>query len=191
MELVKIGEQIWMSDNLNIGYFRNGEIIPHAKTDNEWFIAGKKRSPAWCYLNNDPENEAKYGKLYNWYAVNDPRGLAPRGWYVPTDGDWTKLTVFIGEDDADIKLKSSWGWPMDNNNGTDEYGFSALPGSTRHLNGSFNEDCDEGFWWSSSENKIEDLAWRRSILFFSGMDLVRDSNTKESGCSVRCIRYTE
>jgi uncharacterized protein (TIGR02145 family) len=106
---VKIGTQIWMTENLNVSTFRNGEPIPEAKTEEEWVKAGENKQPAWCYYNNDPKNGAKYGKLYNWYAVYDSRGLAPAGWHIPTDAEWTTLENQLG-DDAGNKMKSTSGW---------------------------------------------------------------------------------
>jgi hypothetical protein len=98
-----------MAENLNVSTFRNGDPIPEAKTDEEWKKAGKEGKPAWCYYENDPKNGAKYGKLYNWYAVNDPRGLAPAGWHVPSDAEWTTLGDQLG-DEASNKMKSTSGW---------------------------------------------------------------------------------
>jgi uncharacterized protein (TIGR02145 family) len=106
---VKIGPQIWMTENLNVSTFRNGDAIPEAKTNEEWEQTGQNKQPAWCYYNNDPKNGAKYGKLYNWYAVTDPRGLAPAGWHVPSDAEWTTLDEHLG-DDAGNKMKSISGW---------------------------------------------------------------------------------
>jgi uncharacterized protein (TIGR02145 family) len=106
---VKIGTQTWMVENLNVSTFRNGDPIPEAKTNEEWEKAGKNKQPAWCYYENDPKNGAKYGKLYNWYAVSDPRGLAPVGWHVPTDAEWTLLSDFLGYDNGK-KMKSTSGW---------------------------------------------------------------------------------
>jgi uncharacterized protein (TIGR02145 family) len=106
---VKIGTQTWMIENLNVERFRNGDLIPQAKTNDEWERAGENKKPAWCYYDNDPKNGAKYGKLYNWYAVNDPRGLAPAGWHVPTDTEWTTLGDYLGND-AGMKMKSTSGW---------------------------------------------------------------------------------
>ena len=93
---IKIGQQVWMVENLNVDKFRNGEIIPEAKTDAEWKKAAENKQAAWCYYNNDSSNGTKYGKLYNWYAVNDPRGLAPKGWHIPSDKEWTDLTDYLG-----------------------------------------------------------------------------------------------
>jgi uncharacterized protein (TIGR02145 family) len=106
---VKIGTQTWMTENLNVERFRNGDLISQAKTNEEWERAGKNKQPAWCYYDNDPKNGAKYGKLYNWYAVNDPRGLAPAGWQLPSDAEWTTLGDQLGND-ASKKMKSTSGW---------------------------------------------------------------------------------
>ena len=89
---VKIGDQKWMSVNLNVSHFRNGDSIPEVRTPEDWEKAGKEQKPAWCYYDNNPENQSRLGKLYNWYAVNDPRGLAPEGWHVSSDADWNVLT---------------------------------------------------------------------------------------------------
>ena len=108
---VTIGKQVWMSENLNVDKFRNGDPIPEAKTDEEWEKAGENGEPAWCYYNNNPDNGDRYGKLYNWFAVNDPRGLAPEGWKIPSDEDWTRLTDFLGgESVAGQKMKSTEFW---------------------------------------------------------------------------------
>jgi uncharacterized protein (TIGR02145 family) len=108
-QTVTIGTQVWMTKNLNVDKFRNGDPIPQAKTPEEWETAGKNKQPAWCYYDYDPANGAKYGKLYNWYAVNNIRGLAPMGYHIPTDADWTKLEKFLSAD-AGKKMKSASGW---------------------------------------------------------------------------------
>ncbi len=108
---VVIRTQTWMSENLNVSNFRNGDVILEAKTKEEWELAGYKKQPAWCYYENDPKNGAKYGKLYNWYAVNDPRGLAPAGWHVPSEAEWTISSDFLGgESTAGKQMKSLSGW---------------------------------------------------------------------------------
>ncbi len=106
---VTIGSQVWIAKNLEVSTFRNGDAIPQVTSDAEWEAAGKNKQPAWCYYDNDAKNGTKYGKLYNWYAVNDPRGLAPAGYHVPTDAEWTTLDNFLG-DDAGKKMKSTSGW---------------------------------------------------------------------------------
>ena len=108
---IKIGAQTWTTKNLDVSKFRNGEAIPLAKTNAEWALAGQNQQPAWCYYENKGENGIKYGKLYNWYAVNDPRGLAPSGYHIPTDAEWTILTDYLGGDSiAGAKMKSTSGW---------------------------------------------------------------------------------
>jgi len=105
-QTVIIGTQVWATKNLDVSTFRNGDPIPQAKSDAEWVAAGENYQPAWCYYDNDPKNGTKYGKLYNWFAVRDARGLAPAGWHVPTDEEWTELSTFLGgEDVAGEKMK--------------------------------------------------------------------------------------
>ena len=126
---VQIGTQTWATKNLETSKFRNGDAIPEAKTAAEWAAAAEQRKPAWCYYENDRANGTKYGKLYNWFAVSDPRGLAPKGWHIPSDAEWITLTGNLGgENAAGTKMKSSSGW-KDNANGTNESGFEGLPGS--------------------------------------------------------------
>ena len=183
---VTIGKQVWMSENLNVDKFRNGDPIPQAKTNEEWNKAGENNQPAWCYYDNDPANGEKYGKLYNWYAVNDPRGLAPVGYHIPNDSDWTVLTGYLGgEDIAGTKIKSKNEW-VEGGNGTNESGFSGLPGGFRLDGGTFSNIGYGGSWWSSSENNTS-YAWYRNLSY--GSDLVdRYYDDKTYGFSVRCLR---
>ena len=149
-DTVTIGNQVWMTKNLNVDKFRNGDPIPEAKTDEEWIKAGENKQPAWCYYENDPANGEKYGKLYNWYAVNDPRGLAPEGWHVPSEEELQDLFNYLGgRKFAGIALKNDSGW-LDKGNGTNKSGFSALPGGHRHLDGIFDSAESIGHWWASS-----------------------------------------
>ena len=92
-QVVTIGNQHWMTKNLDVVAFRNGDLIREARTNREWEQAIKNKQPAWCYYENNPKNGAKYGKIYNWYAVCDPRGLAPRFWHIPSFAEWNKLQV--------------------------------------------------------------------------------------------------
>jgi uncharacterized protein (TIGR02145 family) len=93
---IKLGDQTWMSNNLNVDKFNNGDIIKEIKTEDEWKDAIKSKSPAWCYYDNNIENGKKHGKIYNWYAISDPRGLAPLGWRMPLKNDWVKLFDELG-----------------------------------------------------------------------------------------------
>ena len=186
MKEVKIGEQIWMTKNLNVDKFRNGDPIPHAKTSEEWEEAAENGQPAWCYYDNDPANGKKYGRLYNWYAINDPRGLAPEGWKIPTDADWSQLTDFLGgHSAAGSKMKSSGGWDK-NGNGTNDSGFSALPGGLRYSYGEFKYLGEYGYWLSSEEYTKNSAQAR--FLVYRNNGIGRFYLTKGKGFSVRCIR---
>jgi uncharacterized protein (TIGR02145 family) len=185
-QTVAIGTQVWMTKNLDVSKFRNGDPIPEAKTEEEWRAYNGAREPAWCYYNNDPKNGKKFGKLYNWYAVNDARGLAPAGWHIPSDDEWTILTdYFGGESVASYKMKSKSGWE-NNGNGTNSSGFSGLPGGYRNIDGAFNYIGRLGYWWSSTESDA-DIAWDRVLLYGNG-DVNRGSSLKGRGLSVRCLR---
>jgi len=181
---VKIGTQYWAIANLNVNTFRNGDSIPEIRTNDEWVEAGQSGKPAWCYYNNDPKNGVKYGKLYNWYAVNDPRGLAPAGWTLAGDADWTELTHYLGGQAAGNKIKSTSAW-LDGNNGTNETGFIGLPGGYRVENGTFKNLGSIGTWWSSTESKA--LTAVDFYLALNG-NLGRSSSPRQRGESVRCLR---
>ncbi|MFM7671278.1 MAG: fibrobacter succinogenes major paralogous domain-containing protein, partial [Bacteroidota bacterium] len=184
-QTVTIGTQVWMTKNLDISTFRNGDPIPQAKTDEEWKKAGDNTQPAWCYYENDPANGAKYGKLYNWYAVSDSRGLAPVGYHIPSDDEWTILTDYLGgAEKAGAKMKSKQGWAEDNN-GTNSSGFSGLPGGFRSLVGTFGYIGKFGGWWSFAEYST-DSAWYR-YLSSNGGDVGRSLDDKGEGFSVRCL----
>jgi uncharacterized protein (TIGR02145 family) len=180
--VVTIGKQVWMSENLNVDKFRNGDPIPQAKTDEAWKAAGKNKQPAWCYYDNDPANGARYGKLYNWFAVNDPRGLAPNGYHIPTDAEWTKLTHYLAGGAAGTKMKSTSGWDK----GTNSSGFSGLPAGFRGSSGSFLSISYDAPWWSSTEYST-DNAWAHYLSNNDG-SVGRNYSSKERGLSVRCLR---
>ncbi len=183
---VKIGTQVWMTKNLNVSTFKNGDPITEAKTAEEWIMAGENKQPAWCYFDNDPTNGTKYGKFYNWYAVIDARGLAPNGYHIPTDTEWTKLIDYLGgKEVAGTKMKSSSGW-YQNGNGTNESGFNGLPSGGRSPDGPFAPIGSYGSWWSSSEENAS-FAWYRGLKYRDGV-IVGNSYFKENGLSVRCLR---
>ena len=184
---VKIGDQVWMVENLNAGHFRNGDPIPHAVTAEQWVQSGKEGKPAWCYYENREEHGEKYGRLYNWYAVTDARGLAPEGWHVATDADWRQVTDFLGgEDAAGTKMKNKSGWPGEEGNGTNESGYSGLPGGSRNLFGEFAYGEEAGYWWTSTSEDRE-LAWYR-VIDRSPWYVYRTNYSKANGLSVRCVR---
>jgi len=194
---VTIGTQVWMTKNLDVDKFRNGDVIPEAKTEGEWIAYGDAGEAAWCYYDNDKKNGEKYGKLYNWHAVNDSRGLAPKGWHIPSHAEWTKLIYFLGgigvagttsggttSGVAGTKMKSTDGWEG-NGNGTNESGFSGLPGGNRNYYGSFGIG-KYGYWWSSTEASAFN-AWS-GYLDYSNGNLDRYFSFKKHGYSVRCLR---
>lgn len=135
---VIIGNQVWMAKNLDVDRFRNGDPIPEANTPEQWCTAYENREPAWCYYNNRIGIGDRYGKLYNWYAVIDPRGLAPKGWKIPRYDDWGRLIDYLGGDRAaGIMMKYTDYWVILSlkmrGNGTNESGFSGLPGGWQEL----------------------------------------------------------
>ncbi len=189
---VTIGEQVWMTENLNVDKFRNGDSIPHAKTKPDWQIAATSHKPAWCYYEHDSTYGAKYGKLYNWYALNDPRGLAPEGWHIPSIKEWFILFDYLGgEKVAGVKMKSTSGWDAHDGgsgNGTNTSGFSGLPGGyCSHTHGFFKFVGKNGGWWTSTEK--ENSAWYVT-LYNSGSDAQSNYayKNKGNGFSVRCLR---
>jgi uncharacterized protein (TIGR02145 family) len=193
-EEIKIGNQIWMTKNLNLDKFRNGDSIPQAKTAEEWIKVGKNGEPAWCYYDNDPANGDRYGKLYNFYAVNDPRGLAPEGWKIPSDEDWTRLTDFLGgESVAGKKMKSTEFWEDndegESGNGTDESGFSGFPGGARFFDGSYSNYGYTGYWWSATEfQEQSDTALLLILGYTRDFNLEIEALDKANGFFVRCVK---
>ena len=185
-QTVNIGSQKWMAENLNVSTFRNGDPIPEVKTTEDWKKAGLKKQPAWCFYNNDPKNEAKYGRLYNWYAINDPRGLAPEGWRITTDSDWSQLISFYGGDKiANKKLKSRSNW-IGGRAGTNESGLSINPGGLRFDSGDFGFIQEYGIYWSATA-KDETTAFYRYFDYPEG-NISKFAHDKNHGFSVRCIK---
>ncbi len=184
-EIIEIGDQIWQTKNLNVGKFRNGDLIPQVLSNEEWEQRTKEGVSAWCYYNNESDNGEKYGRLYNWWAVNDIRGLAPKGYHVPSNSEWQKLIKFLGGMmRAGNSMKNSSGW-KNNGNGSNDSGFSALPGGKRHLFGSF-ESIDEAYWWSSTESNSY-MAWFY-LLYFNDGEVIENQAYKDAGMYVRCIK---
>jgi uncharacterized protein (TIGR02145 family) len=191
---VTIGKQVWMSKNLNVDKFRNGDPIPHAKTKEEWTQAGQEGKPIWCYYPHDSTDTENHGKLYNWYAINDSRGLAPAGWKIPSEKDWSSLVIFLGgENLAGEKMKSKNGW-FDSGNGTNESGFNGLPSGYRSDNeeggiGAFYSDGEIGSWWCSTKvenNEYGDAQYLQ--LYHSSKKAGLVLCSKSDGFSVRCIK---
>ena len=175
-----------MKDNLNVERFRNGDVIQNAKTAQEWRIANANGEPAWCYYDNKFDETQNFGKLYNWYAVNDIRGLAPAGWRVASASEWDQVVNFLGgANDAGGKLKSSSDWD-DNGNGSNESGFNAFPSGSIDENGVFDGfGQSAGFWTSSESDKLDA---RYVLLMYLNNNIYDLRGSKNQGLSVRCIK---
>ena len=190
-DVIKIGNQIWMKENLKVSKYRNGESIPTGLDDNAWLNTNKG---AYAIYNNNNANNAIYGKLYNWYAVSDSRGLCPSGWHVPGDSEWTTLTNYLGgESVAGGKMKSTGTtlWSSPNFEATNESNFSVLPGGYRNYDGSFYDVRRSAFFWSATEfEDLDFLAWLRNLSNSTGNVGRNDNvdNFKSVGASVRCLR---
>ncbi len=185
---IKIGEQEWMVENLNVNTFRNGDPIMQAQSSAEWEIATTEHKAAWCYYGKDSINQDKFGKLYNWYAVNDPRGIAPQGWHVPSDGEWQILVDFLGGDSiAGGKMKESdtTNWKSPNSETTNKSGFSALPGGYRYHDGIYYVGYN-AFFFSSTEHSTT-TAWTR-VFNHENLEVYHYFGNKWDGYSVRCVK---
>lgn len=183
---VTIGTQVWMVENLKTTKYRNGTAIPNVIDSALW---GNDTTGAYCNYNNDANNSTTYGRLYNWFAVNNSNNLAPAGWHVPSDAEWDTLTTYLGgADSAGGKLKEAGltHWQNPNTDATNETGFTALPGGYRGFNGAFIGVGSIGYWWSSTEYGATS-AWYRSMYFYFA-DVSRSYYNKEYGFSVRCVR---
>jgi uncharacterized protein (TIGR02145 family) len=198
---VQIGTQCWTQSNLKVSRYRNGDTIPTGLSNSAW---SGTTSGAYAIYNNDPANEALYGKLYNHYAVTDSRGLCPTGWHVPSDGEWNVLVKYL-DPNADTvcnmclpsssaggALKSTatqptpGGWYPPNAGATDSSGFTALPGGLRTNQGIFNQVTGGGFWWSSSVSSAFVARYRLLSYFYSSIS--RGDLNRPQGFSVRCCR---
>jgi uncharacterized protein (TIGR02145 family) len=186
--IVQIGNQFWSTHNLNVSSFQNGDPILEAKTDEEWARAGKAHKPAWCYYENDPSNGAKYGKLYNSWAVNDPKGLIPEGYRIAQNEDWEmfrNLVCFSTDEAYNCEgARSKSGWEASNANGTDKFNLELKPGGSRSCSGYFGGEGTFGYWFSGTGYAMfgpdnNDRFW----------DDFGDGNCENGfGFAIRCIK---
>ena len=200
---IKIGNQVWMAENLKTTRYRNGEAISNVKDPIPW---GTTTSGAWCDYKNLPLNGNKYGHLYNWYAVADPRNIAPEGWHVPTVSEWVELRNYLianggnwDETQTDNKIAKSLAactnWQ---NNSTTEgsvgndilqnnsSGFNALPGSYRNFDSTFKYIGSYSMWWSSTASSTTNAYYR--YLYVFRVETMKASVQKVCGFSVRCVK---
>jgi uncharacterized protein (TIGR02145 family) len=196
---VKIDKLTWLTHNLTSNTFNDGEPILEAKSDAEWQDANARHQPAWCYFNNDPTLGEKYGKLYNWYAITS-NNLAPDGWHVATDEEWTQMINYLEGilpsdllfssncDKACLKLKSKNDW-FSNGNGSNSSSFSAYPGGYRDTDGTFKEFGKRGSFWQVSTGYSTSEAEWIIALYPSLFGAMNTHNVARSeGHSVRCVK---
>ena len=209
-DLVEIGDQCWFAENLRTEHYANGDSISADLTDSEWgattngavAVYGEDEGCEDLSPNGDACDPAwslnQYGRLYNWYAVDDDRGLCPTGWHVPTDGEWMTLEMELGMTteqvngtgyrgtDQDMKLKANSGW-YSGDNGSNSSQFTGLPGGYRRFNGNFTDAGNIGIWWTSTPSEYDGYSWNR-ILGSGYVGVNRNWNGKYYGFSVRCLK---
>jgi uncharacterized protein (TIGR02145 family) len=184
-----------MAENLKVTHYQNGDTILSVTNASEW---ENLTTGASCSYNNNETHVSTYGRLYNWYAVTDSRGIAPLGWRVPTDDDWKKLEIYLGMSQADVdkedqcrgnigeKLKATSGW-NGGGNGTNESGFNALPAGYRYHDGTFLRLGVYAYFWSETESYHNDYAWDRYLDSY-GSCVGRYNDPKRCGFSVRLVK---
>jgi uncharacterized protein (TIGR02145 family) len=194
---IQIGDQIWMCKNLDVDTYLNGDPIPEVTDKTAW---ANLTTGAWCYYNNSDSLGKIYGKLYNWYAVNDSRGLAPDGYHIPSDAEWKELEMCLGMSKTEAekigwrgtdeggKLKEAGivHWVSSNEGATNSSGFSGLPGGYRSNNGNCCDIRSHGAWWSASEYSTT-YAWYSDLHYYD-TQIYNGINNLAVGYSVRCIK---
>ncbi len=199
---IAIGTQVWMAENLNTSIYRNGDLIPTNLNNAAWSTT---TSGAWNYYNNDESNECPYGKLYNWYTCVDERGLCPVDWHVPSDVEWSALIEFLDPSMdpfstgaqsliAGGRMKtigttdnSSGFWNAPNTGATNDSGFSSISGGRKLVNfGVYHYMGFYDVWWSNSDFNSTS-AWTRTLIN-SSSSFFRNTDTKQVGMTVRCLR---
>ena len=199
-ETVQIGEQLWMAENLKDTHYNNSDEIPTGYSNDDWAELDETETGAYAVYEDDPSNAETYGNLYNWYAVDDSKGMCPEGWHIPTDEEIKELEMYLGMSESEAnsdgwrgtdeggKLKEAGitHWASPNTGATNESGFTALPcGSRFYYDGIYQNMGGLGYFWSSSEDD-SNHAWNRLLSYnFSGIN--RQQHKKRSGFSVRCV----
>ena len=194
---VRIGTQTWMVENLKVTRYRNGDLIDNILDDSDW---SNTTNGAWCLYKNMWKNDKDYGKLYNWFAVNDSRKIAPIGWHVPSDNEVRILINYLGGEKVamgKLMLTGTLHWKVYNSDATNSTRFSALPGGCRNEKGSFNNEFgfspfgNIGHWWCSTNNDSYTAHYWYITNFISNSifnGVYRASASKLNGYSIRCIK---
>jgi len=194
---VKIGNQWWMAENLKVTHYRNGDPITNVTDDTVW---ANLSEGAYCAYENNESYADTFGYLYNWYAVNDNRNIAPQGWHVSTDYNWQELEIYLGMDQSEAnsdrdrgtdeggKLKETGTihWNSPNTGATNESGFTALPAGERHPRGSFYQQYKIAFFWTATD-KLVGHAYNRYMTHDESY-ITRGAYPKELGFSIRLVR---
>lgn len=181
---IPIAGKAWMHKNLATIHFKDGSEIPFAGSKEAWRAAAKSQTPAYCYVNGDSANTKMYGLLYNWYAVNDARGLAPNGYHVASSEDWQSLCDSLGGTSlAGAQLKANYGWSI--NPDTVFHPFAAVGTGGRTDAGQGFSFERYGHWWGA--NEWDSLNGGSIILNGLSTSVMIGANKKGSGFAVRCI----
>jgi len=184
---VMIGNQIWMTENLKVTHYRNGDAISLVNDNTAWC---NLTTGAYCNYNNDVNIATTYGRLYNWYTVVDSRNLCPAGWHVPSNAEWDTLVTYLGGFSVargKMKETGTSHWNSPNTGATNESGFTALPGGSRHeSSGSFEYIGTMGYWWSTTEYSSVN-AWIRNLVH-GDANAYTAGSSKKMGFSVRCLK---
>lgn len=207
---VQIGKQVWMAENLKVSRYRNGDLINKVENQFEWALT---KSNAFCFYDNNPVNISKHGYLYNWFVVKDSRNIAPMGWHIPNDNEWTTLENYLisngynfnneyhGDNKTNNKiakaLSSENGWKDCSSEGAcgnnlrinNQSGFNAFPTGSRYDDGSFDFINQRACWWSSTDIS-NNVAWMRSIEY-NHCFVERDYNGIQNGYSIRCVKDSD
>lgn len=192
-QTVKIGQQWWMAENLKVTHYSNGDTIPNIAIDNIW---SSLTTGAYCCLNNNEDNVAVYGRLYNGYALLDNRNIAPQGWHVPTYEEWKELITYLGgEDEAGRKLMETGTehWNEPNTCATNESGFTMRPGGYRFANGSYgtgNPGDSGGAWYIYSDSQFNSYRAHGMVFTSAGCCFFWEEGNCDEQCgySIRCIK---
>ena len=184
LQPVQLGEEVWSADNLNVTRFRNGDPIPEVKSPVDWRRAAKERKPAWCYYDNDPENGKSHGKLYNWFAVTDPRGLAPEGWHVPSKSEMHELVKYLDGHYRELhEVDSLFTTGL---NSSPEHTLYQDQAGYRLQNGVFGNFGQYGFWWGAT-CYLSSHAWLKHLRASSSFK-INNYFHHGDGFSVRCVK---
>ncbi len=187
---VKIGDQIWMAENLRVTHYKDGSPIPYVSDNTIW---SGLNTPAYCWYNNDEaSNKNTYGALYNWFTVNAKGAdnipkLAPEGWHIPSDAEWQILADYLGNSDGgQLKETGSLYWNLPNTGATNKFAFGGRGGGFRAENGIYSNIKNYAdFWTSTEESSQYSIYWDLS---FDNAVLGNGAWYKQMGYSVRCIK---